>query len=157
MSEFYESLTNVLCRKVTPDLSTQAETLLPFYINYLGGKWTESTQCTGAGDNSFQKNHACLNNNLNSLWAINNTALSWAYFKRQDLPVHFGIAEAWTVGDMYQEAVIAATEPNRVTWMTGSINCPGGPQTPDQGGILLDNNGTPGKSHACLQHPYKTS
>lgn len=93
---------------------------------------------------------------------MNNTALSWAHFNRQDIPVHFGIAEAWTVGDMYQvpklirilhrldtdvfqqEGVIAATEPNRVTWMSGSINCPGGPQTPDQGGTVLDNNGTPG-------------
>lgn len=28
--------------------------------------------------------------------------------------------------------------------MTGSVNCPGGPQTPDQGGAVLDNNGTPG-------------
>ena len=99
----------------------------------------------GAGQNSFQNNHACLNNDLNDRWALNNTPLSWAHFQRKDIPTHFGIAEAWTIGDMYQEGVIAATEPNRVTWMTGSINCPGGPQTPDQGGAVLDNNGTPGK------------
>jgi phospholipase C len=99
----------------------------------------------GGGSNSFQANHACLNSDLNNLWAQNNTPLSWAYFKREDLPVQFGIAEGWTVGDMYQEGVIAATEPNRVTWMSGSINCPGGSQTPDQGGAVLDNNGTPGK------------
>ena len=99
----------------------------------------------GAGSNSFQANHACLNNDLNNLWAQNNTPLSWAYFERQDLPVQFDIADGWTVGDMYQEGVIAATEPNRVTWMSGSINCPGGPQTPGQGGTVLDNNGTPGQ------------
>jgi len=60
------------------------------------------------------------------------------------LPNHFAIAEGWTVGDMYQESVIASTTPNRVSWVTGSINCPGGPQTPDEGGITIDNNETPG-------------
>ena len=29
--------------------------------------------------------------------------------------------------------------------MSGSVNCPGGPQTPDQGGVVLDNNGSPGQ------------
>ncbi|TVY39251.1 Non-hemolytic phospholipase C [Lachnellula subtilissima] len=150
---------NTFQQKVTPDISTEAETLLPYYINYLGGNWTESTQCTGAGQNSFQNNQACLNNDLNNLWAVNNTPTSWAHFRRQDLPVHFSIAESWTVADMYQEGVIAATEPNRVTWMTGSVNCPGGPQTPDQGGAVLDNNGTPGceaPGFACFPFSWKT-
>lgn len=31
-----------------------------------------------------------------------------------------------------------------MTWASGSINAPGSPQTPDQGGIVLDNNGGPG-------------
>jgi phospholipase C len=70
---------------------------------------------------------------------------SWGHFQRSDIPVHFPIQEGWTVADMYQEGVIAATEPNRVMWMSGSINTPGGPQNPDQGGAVLDNNGTPGK------------
>ncbi|TVY16834.1 Phospholipase C 3 [Lachnellula arida] len=150
---------NTFQQKVTPDISTEAETLLPYYINYLGGNWTESTQCTGAGQNSFQNNQACLNNDLNNLWAVNNTPTSWAHFRRQDVPVQFSIAEAWTVADMYQEGVIAATEPNRVTWMTGSVNCPGGPQTPDQGGAVLDNNGTPGceaPGFACFPFSWKT-
>jgi hypothetical protein len=29
-----------------------------------------------------------------------------------------------------QESVIASTNPNRVTWASGSINVPGSPQTP---------------------------
>jgi phospholipase C len=46
---------------------------------------------------------------------------------------------------MYQEGVIASTNPNRVTWMSGSINVPGGPQRPDQGGnTYIDKNETPG-------------
>lgn len=40
---------------------------------------------------------------------------------------------------------MAATNPNRVTWLSGSVNAPGGPQTPDEGGNpYIDNNITPG-------------
>lgn len=97
-----------------------------------------------AGDNGWTDNHAALNYDHNDHWALNNTPWSWGYYKRSDLPVHFGIAEGWTIGDMYQESVIASTNPNRVTWASGSINCPGSPQRPDQGGPTIDNNETPG-------------
>lgn len=53
---------------------------------------------------------ACLNNDLNNMWAVNNTPTSWAHFLRQDLPVHLSIAEAWTVADMYQVRSFAALE-----------------------------------------------
>ncbi|CZR53328.1 related to phospholipase C [Phialocephala subalpina] len=113
---------NTFQQKVNDGLSTQATSLLPFYINYLGrANWTAASQC-----------------------ASDNTAMSWTHFKRQDLPLHFALAEGWTLADMYQDGVIASTSPNRVTWMSGSINCPGGPQTPDQGGIVTDNSEGPG-------------
>jgi phospholipase C len=55
-----------------------------------------------AGDNGWTDNHAALNGDLNNQWALKNTPWSWGYFKRNDIPVHFAIAEGWTVGDMYQ-------------------------------------------------------
>jgi phospholipase C len=55
-----------------------------------------------AGDNGWTDNHAALNYDQNNQWAIKNTPWSWGYFKRSDIPVHFAIAEGWTVGDMYQ-------------------------------------------------------
>lgn len=40
---------------------------------------------------------------------------------------------------------MASTSPNRVTWASGSINVPGGPQRPDEGGNpYIDNHETPG-------------
>ena len=106
-----------------------------------------------AGDNGWTDNHAALNGDQNNQWALKNTPWSWGYFKRADIPVHFAIAEGWTVGDMYQvslqimvgiadfqESVIASTDPNRVSWISGSINAPGSPQSPDQGGTTIDNN-----------------
>jgi phospholipase C len=119
--------------------------LTPFYLNYLGGDWLNATQCMAAGSNSWQENQLALNHGLNNHWAVNNTPWSWGHFKRQDIPVQFAIADGWTVGDMYQEAVIASTNPNRVTWVSGSINVPGSPQTKDEGGYpYIDNNETPG-------------
>lgn len=45
---------------------------------------------------------------------------------------------------MFKESQITSTNPNRVTLVSGSVNVPGGPQSPDQGGVYLDNNETPG-------------
>ena len=60
------------------------------------------------------------------------------------MPNHFAIAEGFTVGDMYMEGVMASTSPNRVTWVSGTINTPGSPPSSDDGGVYLDNNETPG-------------
>jgi phospholipase C len=59
-----------------------------------------------AGDNGWNDNHAALNGDLNNKWALDNTPWSWGYFKRAELPVHFAIAEGWTVGDMYQVSIV---------------------------------------------------
>ncbi|KAJ3092502.1 hypothetical protein HK100_006929, partial [Physocladia obscura] len=126
-------------------LTTNASYLLPFYLNYQGGSFLNATQCMIAGSNGWSANHAALNGGLNNHWATNNTPWSWGHFRRSDIPVQYAIADAWTVGDMYQEAVIAATNPNRVTWASGSINVPGSPQNKSQGGYpYIDNNETPG-------------
>lgn len=130
---------------VTPALTTNASYLLPWYLNYEGGSFLDATQCMVAGDNGWKDNHAALNGGLNNHWATNNTPWSWGHFKRSDIPVQYSIADAWTIGDMYQESVIASTNPNRVTWASGSINVPGSPQTASEGGYpYIDNNETPG-------------
>lgn len=45
-----------------------------------------------------------------------------------------------------QESQITATNPNRVTLVSGSVNVPGSPQNKSQGGVYIDNNETPGMS-----------
>jgi hypothetical protein len=42
------------------------------------------------------------------------------------------------------QSQITATNPNRVTLVSGSINVPGSPQDKDQGGVYIDNNEVPG-------------
>ncbi|KAH8662378.1 phosphoesterase family-domain-containing protein [Xylariales sp. PMI_506] len=137
--------TTVWQQKTDASLDTTAPYLNPWYLNYLGGDWLNATQCMVAGDMGYDANHAAYNFGLNDAWATNNTPWSWGHYQRSDLPVHFSIADYWTIGDMYQESVIAATNPNRVTWASGSINVPGSPQNSSAGGYpYLDNNETPG-------------
>jgi phospholipase C len=45
-----------------------------------------------------------------------------------------------------QESQITSTNPNRVTLVSGSVNVPGSPQNPSQGGVYIDNNEMPGMS-----------
>ncbi|CAN8103510.1 unnamed protein product [Discula destructiva] len=135
---------SVFQQVVNSTFSNITDHLLPWYLNYEGGDWTDATQCMVAGDNGWQDNHGALNGGLNNQWVLHNTPWSWGYYRRSDLPVHFGIAEGWTVGDMYQESVIASTNPNRVSWVSGSINAPGSPQSSSEGGMTIDNNETPG-------------
>jgi phospholipase C len=83
-------------------MSTATNSLLPWYLGYQGGDSNEAIQCMAAGDNGYQDNQAALNHGLNNHWARNNTPWSWGYYKRQDIPVQFAIAEGWTSCDMYQ-------------------------------------------------------
>ncbi|CEO59130.1 Putative Phospholipase C [Penicillium brasilianum] len=129
---------------VDPSMSTATNTLLPWYLGYKGGDSNEAIQCMAAGDNGYHDNQAALNHGLNNHWARNNTPWSWGYFKRQDIPVQFAIAEGWTSGDMYQESQITSTNPNRVTLVSGSVNVPGSPQNSSEGGVYIDNNEVPG-------------
>lgn len=89
-------------RLVTPDLSKDATQLAPWYINYLGGNWSQASACIGAGSNSWQAIHETLNRGLTNEWAVKNTPWSWGHFNRKDIPTHFDIAEGWTVSHMYQ-------------------------------------------------------
>ncbi|KAI9695152.1 MAG: hypothetical protein M1820_008858 [Bogoriella megaspora] len=152
------STRSIFYQDVNVTLSNATDFLLPWYLNY-AGNWSDPIQCMTAGSNGWQANHGALNGDLNNKWAEANTPYSLGYYKRSDLPVHFGIAEGWTVADMYQQSVIASTTPNRVSWFSGSINCPGGPQTPDQGGMTIDNSDTPGcelPNTNCYPFSWKT-
>ncbi|KND91864.1 Non-hemolytic phospholipase C [Tolypocladium ophioglossoides CBS 100239] len=145
----------------TPDLTTDSQYVAPWYLNYLGGNWSEATQCMSAGSNGWYQNHAAWNFGTNDHWAMNNTPWSIGFYKKEDVPTQWALADGWVVGDMYQESIVSSTNPNRVAWISGSINSPGSPQRPDQGGNpYIDNNETPGCEKGginCYPLQWKTS
>ncbi|GJN83034.1 hypothetical protein PLIIFM63780_006580 [Purpureocillium lilacinum] len=148
-------------QKTSPALTTETDYVNPWYLNYLGGSWPEATQCMSAGSNGWYENHAAWNFGSNDHWAMNNTPWSIGFYKKQDIPTQWALAENWVIGDMYQESVVASTNPNRVSWISGSINAPGSPQKPDEGGNpYIDNNETPGCERGginCYPLKWKTA
>jgi len=50
------------------------------------------------------------------------TPMIMGYYKRPDLPVHYALADAFTVCDNYFSSVLGPTGPNRLYWMTGTID-----------------------------------
>ncbi len=61
------------------------------------------------------------------------------HYDRTDIPFHFALAESFTICDAYHCSVMGPTHPNRMHWMTGTID-PGG----HHGGPLLDNSAPQG-------------
>src|SRR5699024_5757642 len=64
-----------------------------------------------------------------------NGPATMGYYTRADLPVHYDLADAFTVCDNYFCSVMGPTDPNRLYWMSGTIDpegAHGGPlvQTP---------------------------
>ena len=83
--------------------------LMPFHLAYQGGDYKERVQCMLCGSNSWQANHAAWNEGEIDRWALNNTPYSLGYFQREDIPVHFALAENFVVADAYYEGQIAST------------------------------------------------
>lgn len=81
--------------------------------------------------------HTSYNKGESNQWVAGNSPYSMGYFKRKELPTHFDVADGWTIADMYQESILAATDPNRIIWMSGTVNNPGTPSNPDGSGGMV--------------------
>ncbi|KAK0387603.1 hypothetical protein NLU13_3849 [Sarocladium strictum] len=155
-------------------LTDKADWMLPYWFNYLGGEesWNMS-QCLCAGANNWIPTQQALNGGLNNMWAQIDKPQSWGYFKRQDLPYHFALADAYTVGDHYFVRdgfsskflllpLFDRSADRILQFLLGrhyfKYKCQqkvlgGGKQSPDEGGIILDNNqvnGCTGPNLNCL-------
>jgi phospholipase C len=68
-----------------------------------------------------------------------NGPYAMSYYTRADIPFQFALAEAFTICDAYHCSVMASTWPNRMYWMTGTIDPDGqngGPMT-DTGNHII--------------------
>jgi phospholipase C len=60
------------------------------------------------------------------------------YHTRADIPFQFALAEAFTICDAYHCSVLGPTWPNRMYWMTGTIDADG-----QHGGPIISNKAPP--------------
>ena len=54
------------------------------------------------------------------LWPMLKTPMSMGYFRREDIPFQFALAEAFTICDAHHCSVTTGTDPNRVMFWSGS-------------------------------------
>lgn len=139
-------------------LTDEADWLLPYWLNYVSGEEAyNKSQCLCAGDNNWIPTQQIMQSGFKD-WATIDTPQAWGYFKRQDIPYHYALAEAYTVSDHYHAAISTNTDSNRWFWQSGTINVPGSGLPLDAGGVVLDDdqtNGCAGTYLDCLPLKWK--
>lgn len=90
---------------------------------------------------SFSDSQAAWNQGKFGYWPKYKNDNSMGYFKRSDIPFQFALAESFTICDAYYCSITSGTDPNRITFFSGSnfnpelgakgINCTDADSEPD--------------------------
>jgi len=96
-----------------------AEVIPPFRVNPNGAN-PGLTYLPGT-DHSWGATHECWNNGQYDSWAATNGPMVMSYMKREDIPYHYALADAFTVGDAYFCSIMGPTNPNRMYLWTGCV------------------------------------
>ena len=112
-----------------PDAENPKGYLLPFHLDSL----STSAQKIPSTSHAWEVQHRAWNGGKMDQWLPAHRAADGAkgpytmgYFRRQDIPFHYALAEAFTICDAYHCSVMGPTWPNRLYWMTAMID-PDGP------------------------------
>lgn len=101
-----------------------ADVIPPFRVNpnsispgltTLGGTYFNGT------DHGWGGTHAAWNNGQYDQWAVQKGPLAMSYMSRADLPYHYALADAFTVGDAYFCSIMGPTNPNRTYLWSGCV------------------------------------
>ncbi|HEX4258456.1 MAG TPA: phospholipase C, phosphocholine-specific [Streptosporangiaceae bacterium] len=77
----------------------------------------------GGTDHSWETQHEAWNGGLMNAWYhAKGGPTTLGYLNRQDIPYHYALADAYTIGDAYHCSVLSATGPNRTYLWSASIN-----------------------------------
>ncbi|VBA41639.1 Phospholipase C 1 [Mycobacterium attenuatum] len=104
--------------------------------------------------------HTAWNNGANDQWlpsqypeAIDgNIPATMGYYTRADLPFHYLLADAFTVCDAYYSSLLTQTSPNRLYWISASIDADG-----LQGGPVLGDPYLPTPNYSWTIMPENLS
>ena len=105
--------------------------LLPFHLDTT----SKVGECTYDLAHDWQTQHECWNHGSMDAFASTHTSLlhegpangvlTMGYYRRQDLPYHYALADAFTLCDGYHASVLGPTHPNRLMSISGTVD-PGG-------------------------------
>ena len=119
-------------------------TLLPFHLDTSTGigectqdldhSWEGEHLSRGAGDNgAFVSTHV-----QSKFQGPDHGVLTMGYYRRQDLPFYYALADAFTLCDNYHCSVLGPTHPNRLMSLSGTLD-----PTGHAGGPVLITNSEP--------------
>jgi phospholipase C len=91
----------------------------------------------------WNSSHEAWNQGKYDGWVPAKSPVTMAYLKREDIPYHFALADAFTVCDAYHASVMGPTDPNRYHMWTGWLGNDG-------------KNGGPVISNAEVGYDWKT-
>jgi phospholipase C len=112
---------------------------LPFRLDTTKGP-SLTGECINDPDHTWTGLHEAWNGGANDKWlpmsaktrSVGNTPAVMGYYQREDIPIHYALADAFTVCDRYHCSLLGPTMPNRLYWLSASINPEG-----DKGGPML--------------------
>ncbi|HEY4232908.1 MAG TPA: alkaline phosphatase family protein [Lacipirellulaceae bacterium] len=121
-----------------PDSKNPDGYLLPFHLDTR----TTSAQKIPSTSHAWEVQHEAWNGGKMDNWLPahrkadgENGPYVMGYHTRADIPFQFALAEAFTICDAYHCSVMGPTWPNRMYWMTGTIDPDG-----EAGGPLIKNS-----------------
>jgi phospholipase C len=72
-------------------------------------------------NHGWQNTHECWNQGQYDGWPSVNGPITMSYMTREDIPYHYALADAFTIGDDYHSAIMGPTNPNRTYLFTGCV------------------------------------
>jgi len=136
-----------------PDSENPDGYTLPFHLD----TYVNSVQKIPSTSHAWSVQHEALNGGLMDRWLLAhrkadgvNGPYVMGYYQRGDIPFHFALADAFTVCDAYHCSVLGPTWPNRMMWMTGTID-PGAAH----GGPIIANHTTPPRGYRWTTYPER--
>jgi phospholipase C len=100
--------------------------LLPFHLDTAN----TDAECTFDLSHAWPAQHACWNGGRMDAFVTTHTSeayegpqngvLTMGYYRREDLPFYYALADAFTLCDGYHCSVLGPTDPNRLFWMSGT-------------------------------------
>ncbi|WP_261890406.1 phospholipase C, partial [Mycobacterium marinum] len=96
-------------------------------------------ECVNDPDHQWIAAHLSWNGGGNDGWLAAqartrsqaNTPVVMGYYARPDIPIHYLLADTFTICDQYHSSLLGGTMPNRLYWISGTVNPDGdkgGPQ-----------------------------
>ena len=123
--------------------------LLPFRLDH-----AHDEDCTHDLTHNWGPMHECWNRGKMDRWVKVHTskdhegnpdgALTMGYYTRRELPLHWALADHFTLCDAYHCSILGPTHPNRVMSLTGTIDPAG-----HHGGPITDTNPDPAAKWTC--------